>query len=342
MSFSSFISQESEKKFKEINEAYETLSDKRKREIYDLYGEDAAKGVGQVKDSRLVRITCRIDLIKVIDRKHSSYLEHLISDVQDNGGGGPGGYGSNFQRRGGFDRFPSGFSSFGGQNFGSGGQGDGDFEDMGDMGDVLNDLFGQFFPTQSQSRGGGQKQGRGNDFFNQFGESMGGSGSTRFRQEQIPEIEQEIVVTLEELFTGVRKNIPIKKNVVINGKTYSVERNFEVDILSGWKSGTKIMFSHTRNFPVKVTFILQQVKHKFLERRGDDLYWKCLPIEKKKIKKGVIIRIPNIDGSEIVINTKNLPLKHGSKKVFSGLGMPMSKSGLVMSRGDFIVKFQIS
>ena len=89
MSFSSLISQESEKKFKEINEAYETLSDKRKREIYDLYGEDAAKGVGQVKDSRLVRITCRIDLIKVIDRKHSSYLEHLISDVQDNGGGGP-------------------------------------------------------------------------------------------------------------------------------------------------------------------------------------------------------------------------------------------------------------
>ena len=40
--------QESEKKFKEINEAYETLSDKRKREIYDLYGEDAAKGAGQV------------------------------------------------------------------------------------------------------------------------------------------------------------------------------------------------------------------------------------------------------------------------------------------------------
>ena len=40
--------QESEKKFKEINEAYETLSDKRKRQIYDLYGEDAAKGADQV------------------------------------------------------------------------------------------------------------------------------------------------------------------------------------------------------------------------------------------------------------------------------------------------------
>lgn len=46
--------QESEKKFKEINEAYETLSDKRKREIYDLYGEDAAKGAGQVMKALII------------------------------------------------------------------------------------------------------------------------------------------------------------------------------------------------------------------------------------------------------------------------------------------------
>jgi DnaJ domain len=46
--------QESEKKFKEINEAYETLSDKRKREIYDLYGEDAARGAGQVMKAFMI------------------------------------------------------------------------------------------------------------------------------------------------------------------------------------------------------------------------------------------------------------------------------------------------
>ena len=248
----------------------------------------------------------------------------------------PRGY-SNFQQRSGFQGFPGGFGSYGNQGFGGGAQGGDYFEEMGDMGDVLNDLFGQFFPSQASKQR--QSRSSGGDFFNQFG---GSGGQTRSRQQQIPVVEHEISVSLEELFTGVKKTILIKKNVMIDGKSFSVEKSFDVDILCGWKSGTKIMFSHTRNFPVKVIFVLSQTKHKFLERRGDDLYWKCQPLEKKKIKKGVIIRIQNIDGSEIVINTKNLPLKHGSKKIFSGAGMPISRSGLITARGDFIVKFQIS
>lgn len=34
-----------EDKFKEIAEAYEVLSDKKKRDVYDRYGEDGLKGI---------------------------------------------------------------------------------------------------------------------------------------------------------------------------------------------------------------------------------------------------------------------------------------------------------
>lgn len=47
-----------EEKFKEIAEAYEVLSDKKKRDVYDRYGEDGLKG------SEYCRLSSRASLIK--------------------------------------------------------------------------------------------------------------------------------------------------------------------------------------------------------------------------------------------------------------------------------------
>lgn len=205
-----------------------------------------------------------------------------------------------------------------------------DFEGMADDGDLhesLNDLFSQFFPNQS-----GRKRSRG--------------GSSPFREQNTRQstqvLEREVNISLEDFFLGITKKITVKTDLIVEGRRYPLEKTFEIKISRGYKSGTKIVFQPSMNFPAKVTFRLVQTKHKFLERRGDDLYWKCLPIDKNKMKKGVIIRIPNVDGTEIVINTKNLSLKHGSKKVFNNLGMPISKEGKMVGRGDFIVKFQVN
>ena len=243
-------------------------------------------------------------------------------------GGGGGGSG------GGFHGFPGGFSFSQTQNFGGGGEGM-DFD--GNIDDLINDLFGQM-----QGRGGGRRRrsprdsrggmGGGGDFFAQFNRGRG--------QSQVLEIQREIVVTLEELFQGVTKKVTVRQDVVMDGQPTTIERTFEIEIVRGWKAGTKIAFGAIRTFPAKVVFKLVQARHKFIERRGDDLYWKCHPLEAEKVKKGVVIKIPNVDGTEIIINTKHMSLKNGSKKVFSGLGMPISKSDGAF-RGDFIVKFEI-
>ncbi len=113
-----------EQKFKDVNEAYQILSDKQKRATYDQFG----------------------------------------SSAFENGGAGPG---------------PGGFGGFGG--------GPGGFsvnmDDLGDLGDVLGEMFG-FGGGRS---GGGPKQSRGRD------------------------IEMEVSLTFKESIFGVQKKLKLYK-----------------------------------------------------------------------------------------------------------------------------------
>lgn len=115
--------------FKKIGEAYETLSNPKKREMYDLYGESDPRGVGG-------------------GGQGGGYQ-------YGRGQGFPGGFPGGFS-----GGFPGGSQSFHfSESFGSGGFDGFEFQSSGNMADVLNEMFGQLFSNQpGMSRGAQQYQ----------------------------------------------------------------------------------------------------------------------------------------------------------------------------------------
>lgn len=190
-------------------------------------------------------------------------------------------------------------------------------------------------------------------FQNMFnGGASGATSGSRARSQRYPGgaepvdppvVEKELFCTLEEVYSGCKKTLRLKD--VVLGRP--VQREVVVEVRPGWKAGTKITFKATPSFPVTIVFVLKIRDHAYLQRRGDDLLWKC-SISNDQIAKGVSVKVPMIDGSTVVYNTTETdkPILSGHKRVFPNLGMPISKRSLHdqahnRTRGDFILEFEV-
>lgn len=255
-----------EEKFKELSKAYDTLSDDKKRKLYDQFGEEAVEG-----------------------------------------GAGP-----NMSSHGHPFRNGQGFSF----NNGAGNSQGFSFNDaVGniDLSDILRQMMG-----------------------GQMGGQMPGNKS---RQKSSAEKKTKVYThrvgcTLEELAVGETK----KLKMTLKGK----QKIYNINLKPGWKAGTKVTFQGKNGLPTMV-FVIEELPHKYFERRGDDLYYKhYIPesLASSEINLNMLLPSGEQFSRSVFIDRgkSDTLLANGKRLVIPSKGMPI-KGG--PERGNLIVEFRV-
>lgn len=310
---------DAEEKFKEVAEAYEVLSDKKKRDVYDRFGEEGLKG----------------------------------SAGGGGGGGGPnmpGGqtftYSFHGDPRATFAQFfgtDNPFESFFGFGGGPGGGGGINmfFGGPGGGADDEMDLDGDPFGVPM---GGGRPGG--NAFRSQSftaGSRMPGSGG-KSHGRQDPAIEHDLHVTLEEVLRGCTKKMKISRKVMgPDGRTPKREEKvLTINVKPGWKAGTKITFQREGDqlpgtIPADIVFIIRDKPHPLFKREGADIRY-VAKINLKDALCGVKVDVPTLAKTKIPLQLTDV-IKPTTVKRIQGHGLPYPKDPT--KRGDLIVSFDI-
>ncbi|KAG5356593.1 Protein psi1 [Yarrowia sp. C11] len=309
-----------EEKFKQISEAYDILSDKEKRELYDTYGLEAARKGG------------------------------VPMPEPGQGGGFPGQGGF----PGGAGGFPGGgFSSGGGGggpqtfHFSSGGGGPGGFGGFssGDAFNIFNS-FGQQggFDDEGEDYGGFANLfgGRGGRRAGGMGGGMGGMGGMPRQRARSPERTQVTVkmpVSLEDLCTGATKKMKITRK---GPSGQPEEKVLTVNIKPGWKAGTKLTFagegdSQPNGGQQDVVFVIEQKPNAVFTRDGDDLKM-SIKLSLKEALCGFTKIIETLEGKKLKIEQR-LPINPGHIITYPNYGMPISKKP--GERGQLIITIKV-
>lgn len=305
-------SPDAEEKFKSVAEAYEVLSDKKKRDIYDQFGEEGLKG-----------------------------------GVPGSGGGGMGGDGTHFTYTYSGDPRAT-FAQFFGSNdpfahfFNSGVDGHGPhnvFDDM-DVDDPFINMMGGGMPGHP-----GPRMGAGTRRAFSFNPNDTSRTSGQKGRNQDPAVTRDLYVTMEEIAKGVTKKMKITRNVVgPDGRTpRREEKILTIDVKPGWKEGTKITFEKEGDqsagkVAADIVFVIRDKPHALFKREGANLTYTA-KLSLREALCGARISVPTLEGTKITLNLTSEVVKPQTTKRLQGYGLPYPKDH--NRKGDIIVHFDI-
>jgi len=315
-------SEEASQKFKQISEAFEVLSDKQKRTIYDQFGEEGLKSGGP-----------------------SPGAGAGPSPFEGFNGGFPGGGGTTFTFTSGTPGGRGGFSPTDPMKvfqamFGLGG--------LGGMGGAsLFDFDGDIqmggpSPFSTLRSGSGRMPG-----------GMDDSGSTRSarttaqpaaKSDTRSETTRPLKLSLEELYGGTTKHMKVSRRK-LDGSTE--ERVLEIVVQPGWKEGTKIRFPRAGNESAggsspDLVFVVEDKQHPRFTRSGDDLIARVqIPlVEALTNEGGAKKQLEHLDGRKLQVPVPPGVVKPGQETRIASQGMPTRKKG-ASGKGDLLVRWEV-
>ncbi|KAI0052308.1 DnaJ-domain-containing protein [Auriscalpium vulgare] len=334
-------SEEASKKFKEIAEAFEVLSDKQKRTIYDQFGEEGLKGGGAGAPPGAAGAGPGGNPFAGFSGFPGGGGQTFTFTSGPGGGfggaGGRGGFAPSDPMKV-FESFLSGFGGMGGMGGMNGMNG------MGGMPRQSNSMFGDDDDDDmaGYSSFGGMPGGMPGSMPNGRRSMRPGRPASPSQSSAPSDITRPIKVSLEDLFTGTTKRLKVGRRL-LDGT--SEDKVLEIQVQPGWKSGTKIRFpragNETSGGAQDLVFVVEEKPHSRFERVGDDLAVKVqVGLVDALVGEGGKRIVELLDGRRVQVPLPTGVVKPGQETRIPGEGMPIRKGG-AGGKGDLIVKWEV-